>query len=155
MDLQTFQDMSRRRYPIGIQTFSEIRTKGYMYVDKTELVFRLAHADAKYLFLGRPRRFGKSLLVSTLQAYFSGQRELFSGLAIEKLETEWTAYPVLHSMLFRTGISRRIGLEVELRLRSCLKFLAILKRMDFQGGFQDFVRPSGTIPGLACIFHVR
>ena len=96
MDLQTSQNMPRRRYPIGIQTFSEIRTKGYVYVDKTELVYRLAHADAKYLFLGRPRRFGKSLLVSTLQAYFSGQRELFSGLAIEKLETEWTAYPVLH-----------------------------------------------------------
>ena len=116
MDLQTSQNMPRRRYPIGIQTFSEIRTKGYVYVDKTELVFRLAHADAKYLFLGRPRRFGKSLLVSTLQAYFSGQRELFSGLAIEKLETEWTAYPVLHSMPFQTGVSRRIGLEVELRL---------------------------------------
>ncbi len=119
MDLQTSQNMPRRRYPIGIQTFSEIRTKGYVYVDKTELVFRLAHADAKYLFLGRPRRFGKSLLVSTLQAYFSGQRELFSGLAIEKLETEWTAYPVLHFDMSmakhadKEGLENIVGLQLE------------------------------------------
>ena len=84
-----------RRYPIGIQTFEEIRKGGYCYVDKTEQVYRLAR-DGKYYFLSRPRRFGKSLLISTLEAYFQGKKDLFTGLALEKLEQEWAAYPVLH-----------------------------------------------------------
>ena len=82
------------KFPIGIQTFSEIVTQGYVYVDKTEHVYNLAHGG-KYYFLSRPRRFGKSLLVSTLDAYFSGQKELFNGLAIEKLEQQWETYPVI------------------------------------------------------------
>lgn len=82
------------KFPIGIQTFSEIVTQGYVYVDKTEHVYNLAHGG-KYYFLSRPRRFGKSLLVSTLDAYFSGQKELFKGLAIEKLEQQWETYPVI------------------------------------------------------------
>lgn len=86
----------RQLYPIGIQTFSEIRGKGYLYIDKTEYVYRMTHSDSKYVFLSRPRRFGKSLLASTLHAYFEGRKELFEGLAIEKLEVEWTRYPVLH-----------------------------------------------------------
>ena len=81
--------------PVGIQTFSEIRTKNYLYVDKTALVYRLTHGAPKSVFLSRPRRFGKSLLLSTLQSYFEGRRELFEGLAIEQLEKEWTSYPVL------------------------------------------------------------
>ena len=89
-----------RRYPIGIQTFSELVNKQYLYIDKTEYVYRMAHGNSKYLFLSRPRRFGKSLLTSTLtstlHAYFEGRKELFQGLAIEQLETEWTPYPVLH-----------------------------------------------------------
>lgn len=88
--------MARKRYPIGIQTFSEIRKGDYLYVDKTEYVYRMTHADAKYMFLSRPRRFGKSLLASTLHAYFEGKKELFEGLAIANLETEWKQYPVLH-----------------------------------------------------------
>ena len=64
--------------------------------DRTEYVYRMTHTDSKYCFLGRPRRFGKSLLVTTLQSYFEGRKELFKGLAIEKLEKEWTEYPVLH-----------------------------------------------------------
>lgn len=88
--------MARKRYPIGIQTFSEIRKGDYLYVDKTEYVYRMTHADAKYMFLSRPRRFGKSLLVSTLHAYFEGRKELFEGLAIANMETEWEQYPVLH-----------------------------------------------------------
>lgn len=83
------------RYPLGIQTFSEIVSGNYLYVDKTAWVYDLAHY-AKFQFLSRPRRFGKSLFVSTLQAYFEGKKELFKGLAIEKLEKEWTAYPVIH-----------------------------------------------------------
>lgn len=88
--------MARKRYPIGIQTFSEIRKGDYLYIDKTEYVYRMTHADAKYMFLSRPRRFGKSLLVSTLHAYFEGRKELFEGLAIANMETEWEQYPVLH-----------------------------------------------------------
>ena len=82
-------------YPIGIQSFSEIREGGYAYVDKTADVFNLA-ATGKYYFLSRPRRFGKSLLVSTMEAYFGGRKELFKGLSIESLEKDWTEHPVLH-----------------------------------------------------------
>lgn len=82
-------------YPIGIQSFEKIRTGGFVYVDKTALIYRLA-ASGQYYFLSRPRRFGKSLLVSTMEAYFSGRKELFEGLAMESLEKEWTEYPVLH-----------------------------------------------------------
>ena len=88
--------MAKKRYPIGIQTFDKIRTEDRLYIDKTEYVYRMAHSDSNYIFLGRPRRFGKSLLVSTLQSYFEGKKELFKGLAIEKLEQDWTEYPVLH-----------------------------------------------------------
>ena len=85
-----------RRYPIGTQTFSLLRERGDIYVDKTAYIHRMAHGNSRYFFLGRPRRFGKSLLVSTMRAYFEGRKELFEGLAIEQLETEWTEYPVLH-----------------------------------------------------------
>ena len=87
--------MATKRYPLGIQTFSEIAKGNYYYADKTDLVYKLAHY-AKFHFLSRPRRFGKSLFVSTLQTYFEGKKELFKGLAIEKLEQEWVEYPVLH-----------------------------------------------------------
>ena len=83
-------------YPVGIQTFSELITKNLLYVDKTEYVYRMTHSGGKYFFLNRPRRFGKSLLTSTFRSYFEGKKGLFKGLAIEKLETEWTEYPVLH-----------------------------------------------------------
>ena len=83
-------------YPIGIQTFSEIINKNYLYIDKTEHVYHMTHSASKYMFLSRPRRFGKSLLTSTLRTYFEGRRDLFKGLAMERLETEWTEYPVLH-----------------------------------------------------------
>ena len=81
------------KYPIGIQTFSRIREDGYVYVDKTALVYQLV-TTGKIYFLNRPRRFGKSLLVSTLEAYYSGEKELFEGLAIAKLEKEWKKYPI-------------------------------------------------------------
>lgn len=81
------------KYPIGIQTFEKIREDGYVYVDKTALVYQLATTGAIY-FLSRPRRFGKSLLVSTLEAYYSGRKELFEGLAIAELEKDWLEYPI-------------------------------------------------------------
>lgn len=83
------------KYPIGIQTFSEIIQNGYVYIDKTELIHKLVNDGAIYI-LSRPRRFGKSLLVSTIKAYFEGKKELFRGLAVEQLETEWTEYPIFH-----------------------------------------------------------
>ena len=84
-----------QRCPVGIQTFSKLREEDYLYVDKTALIYQLTHGASQYVFLSRPRRFGKSLLVSTLEAYFQGRKELFKGLAIERLEREWTSYPVL------------------------------------------------------------
>ena len=88
--------MALKLYPIGIQTFSEIRKTDKLYIDKTEYIYRMAHTNGKYFFLGRPRRFGKSLLVSTMHSYFEGKKELFQGLAIEQMEKEWTEYHVLH-----------------------------------------------------------
>ena len=84
-----------RKLPIGIQTFAEIREENYLYVDKTAFVWRIANTGKPY-FLSRPRRFGKSLLLSTFEAYFEGKKELFEGLAIAGLEKEWKKYPVLH-----------------------------------------------------------
>ena len=83
-------------YPVGIQTFERIRKEDKLYVDKTEYIYRMTHSGGCYFFLSRPRRFGKSLLASTFQSYFEGKKDLFKGLAIEKLEQEWTEYPVLH-----------------------------------------------------------
>ena len=88
-------ELSGRRYPIGIQNFEQLRTRNCVYVDKTELVYKLVNTDQIYFF-SRPRRFGKSLLVSTLEAYFQGKKELFEGLAMERLEQEWEVCPVLH-----------------------------------------------------------
>ena len=83
------------KYPIGIQDFEDLRRNGYKYVDKTNFVYKLAD-EGKYYFLSRPRRFGKSLFLSTLEAYFQGKKELFDGLAISDLETEWKKYPIFH-----------------------------------------------------------
>ncbi len=88
--------MAAKLYPVGIQTFEKVIGGNYLYVDKTEYIYRVAHTNGTYFFLSRPRRFGKSLLVSTFQSYFEGKKELFKGLAMERLEKEWTEYPVLH-----------------------------------------------------------
>ena len=87
--------MSTKIYPIGIQNFEKIRKEGYFYVDKTALVYQLVRTGS-YYFLSRPRRFGKSLLLSTIEAYMQGKRELFEGLAIEQLEKDWVEHPILH-----------------------------------------------------------
>ena len=88
-------DKQLKKCPLGIQTFSEVREGDYIYIDKTDMVYRMTQSF-KYVFLSRPRRFGKSLLASTLHSYFAGKKELFKGLAIERLETEWAEHPVLH-----------------------------------------------------------
>ena len=87
--------MSNKIYPIGIQNFEKLRTGGYFYIDKTELIYRIIKTGS-YYFLSRPRRFGKSLLISTIEAYFQGKKELFEGLAMEKLEKDWIEHPILH-----------------------------------------------------------
>ena len=91
----TENKVKRMKYPIGIQDFAQIIQDGYVYVDKTDLVYKLA-TEGKIYFLSRPRRFGKSLLISTLKYYFQGRKELFKGLAIDKLEKQWAEYPVFH-----------------------------------------------------------
>lgn len=91
----------KRKYPVGIQNFEKLREDGFLYVDKTSLIYQMVKSGS-YFFLSRPRRFGKSLLVNTLKTYFEGRKELFQGLAIEQLETEWTCHPVLH-FDFSTG----------------------------------------------------
>ena len=109
--------VKQRRYPIGIQTFSRVIREGYIYVDKTDLVWQLAHY-ATYVFLSRPRRFGKSLLTSTLESYFLGEKELFEGLKIMSLEKEWEKYPVLHLDL--SGTKHMPPLQSGRSWNSCL-----------------------------------
>ncbi len=92
--------MQTRKYPVGIQTFEKIRNGDYLYIDKTDIIYKLCH-NYNYVFLSRPRRFGKSLLVSTFREYFSGNQELFKGLKIENLEKDWIKYPVLHFNMSR------------------------------------------------------
>lgn len=102
-----------RKYPIGIQNFGEIRRDGYAYVDKTALIYKLV-AEGKYYFLSRPRRFGKSLLLSTMEAYFAGQKELFEGLAVSQLEQDWHTYPILQLDLNSRQYKDEASLDAEL-----------------------------------------
>ena len=92
-----------RRLPVGIQSFEEIRREGYLYVDKTDIIWQLANRGKKYNYLSRPRRFGKSVLVDTIEAYFLGKKELFGGLKIMDLETEWVKRPVIRLDMSRAG----------------------------------------------------
>ena len=107
----------QRLYPIGIQTFSKIREGNYLYIDKTEYIYQMTHSASSYVFLSRPRRFGKSLLASTLHSYFSGRKDLFQGLAMERLEKEWIEYPVLH---FDMSMAKHVDKE---RLERLLDFM--------------------------------
>lgn len=104
-----------RLYPVGIQNFEDLRSRGYIYVDKTLLLYNLVQTG-KYYFLSRPRRFGKSLMISTLEAYFLGKRELFKGLAMESLEKDWTVHPVLHMDLNTEKYDTEASLENKLEL---------------------------------------
>ena len=97
------------KYPIGMQSFENIRKGGFVYVDKTDLVYKLAQGHV--YFLARPRRFGKSLLVSTLKAYFEGRRDLFEGLKMEALETDWTVFPVVSFDFSMANVQRAEGLR--------------------------------------------
>lgn len=128
------------KYPIGIQDFEKIRTGGYAYVDKTALIYKLAN-EGNYYFLSRPRRFGKSLLLSTMEAYFAGKRELFEGLAMERLENDWAAYPIVHLDL-NTG-----KYDSEEALRQVLDdFLSPLE--DLYGTYRSEVTPELRFKGI-------
>ena len=96
-------ETNNRRLPVGIQSFEKIRKEGYLYVDKTDIIWKLANTDKTYNYLSRPRRFGKSVLVDTLEAYFLGKKELFEGLKIMEMEKEWVKRPVIRLDMSRAG----------------------------------------------------
>ena len=127
--------MEERRYPVGIQTFSRIIREGYVYVDKTDLVWQLAHYGT-FIFMSRPRRFGKSLLTSTLDSYFRGEKALFEGLKIMQLEKEWKQYPVLRFDLSGAKHLRPQGVREELS--------RLLDKMETVYG----ANPRETTPGM-------
>ena len=135
-----------RRCPIGIQTFEKIIEGNYLYVDKTEYIYQMAHGASNYYFLSRPRRFGKSLLTSTLHSYFSGKKELFKGLAIEKLETEWTEYPVLH---FDMSLAKHVDKET---LESMLEF-QLSRYEDAYGRPKEAVKINDRMTSLIMRAH--
>ena len=133
--------IQNRRYPIGIQTFSEIIRGGYVYVDKTDLVWQLAHY-AKYIFLSRPRRFGKSLLTTTLASYFRGEKDLFEGLKIMDYEEEWKSYPVIH-----LDLSSAKGQGTAEALKA--KLMLLLDDLAEQYGRKEAeVTPGGLLAGI-------
>ena len=130
-----------RKYPIGIQTFTEIVRGGYVYVDKTDLVWQLAHY-AKYVFLSRPRRFGKSLLTTTLGSYFRGERELFEGLKMMNLEKDWKRYPVIH-----LDLSMAKNKDTAEELRQALMFIMKPLRSIY-GHDSEEATPGQCLTGL-------
>ncbi|MDE6379317.1 MAG: ATP-binding protein [Muribaculaceae bacterium] len=135
--------MAQQKYPIGIQSFSSLIEGGYTYVDKTHLICKLIQ-EGKYIFLSRPRRFGKSLLLSTIHAYFDGRRDLFKGLAIDSMDLDWTPTPVLH-FDFNTGLydrpdglverlttdlssyEKEYGLDIRYDLKPAIRFEKLIK----------------------------
>ena len=135
------ETMPQRLYPIGIQTFSKIRKDKYLYIDKTEYVYRMTHSGLSSVFLSRPRRFGKSLLTSTLHSYFEGRKELFEGLAIEKLEKDWTVHPVLH---FDMSTAKHVNKE---QLISELE-RKLLKYEEIYGRGEGDIEPNQRLQGL-------
>lgn len=134
-------EQQQKFYPVGIQTFSEIIGKNYLYIDKTEYVYCMTHSASKYMFLSRPRRFGKSLLASTLHCYFEGRKELFKGLAIEKLETEWMSYPVFH---FDMSLAKHVDRE---RLESMLN-IQLYRYEEIYGRLDGEVMLNDRLTGL-------
>ena len=134
-------EQQQKFYPVGIQTFSEIIGKNYLYIDKTGYVYRMTHSASKYMFLSRPRRFGKSLLASTLHCYFEGRKELFKGLAIEKLETEWMSYPVFH---FDMSLAKHVDRE---RLESMLN-IQLYRYEEIYGRLDGEVMLNDRLTGL-------
>lgn len=135
-----------KKCPVGIQTFSDLIEENYLYIDKTSYIYRLTHDAAKYFFLSRPRRFGKSLLTSTLRSYFEGQMDLFKGLAIEKLEKEWTKYPVLH---FDMSGAKHVDKETLERMLS----FQLSRHEEIYGKSQDTVTINDRLTSLIILAY--
>ena len=134
-------ETSIRRYPVGIQTFERIREEGYLYIDKTDLVWKMTK-ESPFVFLSRPRRFGKSLLTTTLDSYFKGRKELFEGLKIMELEKEWESYPVIH-----LDLSEAKGCESSSDLRDAL-LLLLKQEIAVYGRDDDERYPGSVLRGL-------
>ena len=148
-------ETNERRLPVGIQSFEEIRKEGYLYVDKTDLVWQLANKGKKYNYLSRPRRFGKSVLVDTLQAYFEGKKELFEGLKVMDLENDWKHYPVIRLDMSNAGAEpesirsyldevfhgyeKEYGVEVRSHASLSVRFINILQTANNKTGLQVVV----------------
>ncbi|MCQ2319685.1 MAG: ATP-binding protein, partial [Bacteroidales bacterium] len=140
------------KYPIGTQTFSTIIEEGMVYVDKTDLVYNLAQKHV--CFLCRPRRFGKSLLISTLESYFKGERELFKGLKIEELEKDWTQYPVFRIDFSQGGygVEGDLKKEIDKRLTQWERQLGVEKQIDKSGSrFSDILAEAHRQTGRKCV----
>lgn len=137
-----------KRLPVGIQTFSEIIEGGYLYVDKTDLIYSLTQLS-KYIFLSRPRRFGKSLLASTLESYFQGRKDLFRGLAIESLENDWTEYPVLR---FDMSGVRSVDPET---LKDNIAFMLESKERQFSLESKGQLSISARLGNLITLLHEK
>ena len=130
-----------RRYPVGIQTFARLRKEGYVYIDKTDLMWKMTRVSP-FIFLSRPRRFGKSLLTTTLCSYFRGERELFEGLKVMQLEKEWKRHPVLH-----IDVSKAKGQESKEELRQAL-MRQLLPLVDIYGSNPMESTPGALFDGL-------
>ena len=129
------------KYPVGIQTFEKIREKGYLYIDKTQYIVDFREKQMSYVFLSRPRRFGKSLFASTLQAYFEGRKELFEGLAIADYEKDWVKHPVLH---FDLSGAKHFDADA---LNNYLN-LQLLPYEELYGKGEDEIRPNERLDGI-------
>ena len=141
------------KYPIGIQTFEQIIQDGYVYVDKTDLIYKLV-TEGKIYFLSRPRRFGKSLLISTLKNYFLGRKELFKGLAIDKLETEWAVYPVFHISFGSANFTKHGALDdtLDKYLSDCEDDYQIITRVkDYGLRFREILKTAHLKTGRRAV----
>ena len=148
--------VNKRFLPIGIQTFSEIRSRNAVYADKTAFVYKLA-TEGKPYFLSRPRRFGKSLFVSTLEAYFSGKKELFTGLALERLEKDWIEYPVIYFNFAQDGYSTDESLNANLNymLSKYEEKYGIEKKEErFANRFEQIIQKANEITGRQVVILI-
>ena len=134
-------EMNARKYPVGIQTFERLRKENYLYIDKTDLVWKMTK-ESPFVFLSRPRRFGKSLLTTTLDSYFKGKKELFEGLKIMDLEKEWESYPVLH---LDVSEAKNKLTSAELQRALCMMMKPLLKEY---GRDEDESSPGDLLRGL-------
>lgn len=143
------------KYPIGIQTFPEIISEGYLYVDKTAIIYDLVDTS-KYVFLSRPRRFGKSLLMSTIEAYFQGKRKLFEGLKIGELEEKWEKYPVFRFDFSGNNFNnpQRVVEHIESYLNEFDKAWSVHTEGNISSRFRELIREVATVSGKKVVILI-